>query len=119
MMPVNPATITLPGLLQRYRTLSVNVIGFDRYLRLIHAFHSLAIDGCSLSLIEMEVFHDKGLTADSKLLTDHLRVLDQVRAFEQVLGRLPTFRIGNGQPARTPQPGDSSATGGHGYAANG
>jgi len=53
----------------------------------MHAFHSTVIDGCSLSLIEMERLLDKGLTAGGKPLADHLMVLDQARAFDEVLIR--------------------------------
>lgn len=98
MTPVDLATLTLPELLQQYRTKTAHVLGFEEYLRLIHAFHSVGIDGCLLSRIEMEVLLDKGLTAGGKPLSDHLMVLDQVQAFNQTLAmarrREPLNRAG-------------------------
>lgn len=85
MSSLDLATLTLPELLQRYRTKTAHMLGLDEYLRLIHAFHSAVIDGCSLNLIEMEVLLDKGITAGGKPLTDHLMVLDQAQAFNEAL----------------------------------
>ena len=85
MHSLDLATLTLPELLQRYRAKTAHLLGFDEYLRLIHAFHSVGIDGCSLSFIEIEVFLDKGFTAGGRPLSDHLMVLDQVQAFNQTL----------------------------------
>ncbi len=85
MLPPNPDIQTLPELLQQYRMLTAHVLGFDEYLRLIHTFHSVAIDGCSLDMIEMEVLLDKGLTTGGKPLTDHSMVVDYSKAFNEVL----------------------------------
>lgn len=86
MLPLNPPdSQTLPELLQQYRTLTAHLLGFGEYLRLIHTFHSVAIDGCSLDMIEMEVLFDKGLTAGGKPLTDHSMAIDYPKAFDEVL----------------------------------
>ena len=103
MAPVDPNTLTLPELLQRNRAVTVNILGFQEYLRLIHTFHSTVIDGCSLNLVEMERLLNKGLTAGGKPLSDHLMVIDQVQAFNEILAmahqREPLNRAGLQHPA--------------------
>ena len=85
MLPLNPVTRTLPELIQQYRTLTTHGLGVDDYLRLIHTFHSVVIDGCSLDMIEMGVLLDKGLTAGGRSLADHSMAVDYTKAFDEVL----------------------------------
>ncbi len=65
--------------------LTAQVLGFDEYLRLIHTFYSVGIDGCSLDLIEIEGLLDNGLTTGGKPIADHSMVIDQAKAFDEVL----------------------------------
>ena len=75
----------LPELLQRYRAVTEDVLGFKECLRLIHTFHSVAIDGCSLDMLEMKVLLDKGLTAGGRSLADHSIAVDYAKAFDEIL----------------------------------
>ena len=105
MYPVRPTTEPLPALLQRYSELMGRAIDYESHLRLHNAFHSLAIEGCLLSLSEMDILLGKGLAADRKPLMDHLMVLDQIDAFDYMLAmarrREPLSRTGLQQLAAT------------------
>ncbi len=63
-------------LTQQYKNLSQSFIDLDRLNLYSISHHSTAIEGSTLTILETEIFLEKGLTAKGKPLEHHLMVKD-------------------------------------------
>ncbi len=72
-------------LTQEYRTLSQSYIDLERLNHYLISHHSTAIEGSTLTILETEVFLEKGLTAKGKPLEHHLMVKDHYAALGYVV----------------------------------
>ena len=79
------ASLTLPELLSTYHDLTATTANFEQYLRLIHTFHAVAIDNCSLTLSELNALFRSTLATSTAYIPDQLMALDYHRAFGHVL----------------------------------
>jgi Fic family protein len=66
----------LETLTQQYKSLSQNYIDLERLNLYLISHHSTAIEGSTLTILETEIFLEKGLTAKGKSLEHHLMVKD-------------------------------------------
>ncbi|AFK05699.1 filamentation induced by cAMP protein Fic (plasmid) [Emticicia oligotrophica DSM 17448] len=66
----------LEKLTQEYKALSQNYIDLERLNLYLISHHSTAIEGSTLTVLETEIFLEKGLTAKGKPLEHHLMVKD-------------------------------------------
>lgn len=67
---------TLDQLTASYKELSQSYVDLERLNLYLLSHHSTAIEGSTLSVIETEIFLEKGLTAQGKPFLDHLMVKD-------------------------------------------
>lgn len=79
------SSLTLPALLSWYRDLTRDSLPVGGHYGLIHIYHSVAIDGCSLTLAESLALLGKGATTDSKPAPHHWMLLDYQQAQQQML----------------------------------
>lgn len=80
----NPS-LTLPELIDRYQQVVEEGSNYEQYNRVVHTHHSTAIEGGTLTLLETQALLEKGLTANGKLIEDHLMVLDHQQAQTMML----------------------------------
>ncbi|GAB3741969.1 Fic family protein [Spirosoma lituiforme] len=85
MTPSNQSVQTLPILLNHYRDLVSHKPAYEEYNQLVHTYHSVAIEGGTLSLEETKRFLETGLPAASKPWHHHLMLMDYHLAQQQML----------------------------------
>ena len=84
-MKVNPADATLPQLLNRYRTASAGVEEGTLDDLTLHTYHSMAIDGYSLTLPQTQTLLQNRIQIPGKPLTDQWAMIDHHQALQQIL----------------------------------
>jgi Fic family protein len=72
-------------LTQQYKNLSQNFIDLERLNLYLISHHSTAIEGSTLTILETEIFLEKGLTAKGKPLEHHLMVKDHFDAMNFII----------------------------------
>jgi Fic family protein len=72
-------------LTKKYLELSKNYFDLDRLNHYLISHHSTAIEGSTLTIIETEIFLEKGLTAQNKPLEHHIMVRDHFDTLNYVL----------------------------------
>ena len=72
-------------LTQEYKTLSQNYFDLERLNLYLISHHSTAIEGSTLTILETEIFLEKGLTAHGKPLEHHLMVKDHYSALQMII----------------------------------
>jgi Fic family protein len=72
-------------LTKKYIELSKNYFDLDRLNHYLISHHSTAIEGSTLTILETEIFLEKGLTAQNKPLEHHLMVKDHFEALNYVI----------------------------------
>jgi Fic family protein len=72
-------------LTKKYLEISKNFFDLDRLNHYLISHHSTAIEGSTLTVLETEIFLEKGLTAQNKPLEHHLMVKDHFDALKYIL----------------------------------
>ena len=85
MTSSNQSVQTLPVLLNHYRDLVSHKLEYEIYNQLMHTYHSVAIEGGTLSLQETKSFLETGLQAAGKPWHHHLMLVDHHLAQQQML----------------------------------
>jgi Fic family protein len=76
---------TLEILTSKYTELSKSFVDLDRLNLYLMSHHSTSIEGSTLTIVETEIFLEKGLTAKSKPLEYHLMVKNHFEALQYVI----------------------------------
>ena len=85
MTSSNQSAPTLPALLNHHRELVNRKLDDEAYRRLMQTYHSVAIEGGTLSLEETKIFLETGLMAAGKPMHHHLMLSDHQLAQHQML----------------------------------
>jgi Fic family protein len=72
-------------LTEKYIELSKTFFDLDRLNHYLISHHSTAIEGSTLTILETEIFLEKGLTAQNKPLEHHLMVKDHFEAINFII----------------------------------
>jgi Fic family protein len=72
-------------LTSNYKELSQSFVDLDRLNLYLMSHHSTSIEGSTLTILETEIFLEKGLTAKGKPLEHHLMVKDHFEALKSVI----------------------------------
>ncbi|MFN3784817.1 MAG: Fic family protein [Spirosomataceae bacterium] len=70
---------------EQYKNLSKNYLDLERLNLYLISHHSTAIEGSTLTVLETEIFLEKGLTAKGKPLEHHFMVKDHFEALRFIL----------------------------------
>lgn len=85
MTSSNQSVQTLPVLLNHYRDLVSHKLEYEEYNQLMHTYHSVAIEGGTLSLEETKSFLENELTAAGKPEHHHQMLMDHQVAQQQMI----------------------------------
>ena len=79
---MNP-TLTLPQLLERFREVTASKA--TDALEFLHTYHSVGIEGCSFTLVDVQSLLQTGSTLTGNSQSDQLMIIDHHNALKQVL----------------------------------
>lgn len=77
--------LSLPQLINQYKTATAEIVNFRTYNQQIHTYHSTAIEGNKLTWEEMQAFLVTGSFVTNKPVDHHLMIVDHQIAWQLVL----------------------------------
>ncbi|CAN5397031.1 hypothetical protein BH09BAC4_BH09BAC4_19250 [soil metagenome] len=77
-------TLTLPQLLERFRDVTASKATGEP--EVLHTYHSIGVEGCSLTLADVQSLLQTGSKLTGKLQSDQLMIIDHQNAYKQILG---------------------------------